>query len=66
MTTETSAEELAQLYRNNVWKLYCLSKSIISDRSLQFVTDLKRKLNKILGIETRLLTVFHFQIDRQT
>ena len=34
MTTETSAEELAQLYRNNVWKLYCLSKSIISDRSL--------------------------------
>jgi len=29
---KTLAEELARLFRNNVWKLYRLPKSIISDR----------------------------------
>jgi len=31
-----SAEELARLFRDNVWKLHGLSESIISDRELQF------------------------------
>ena len=38
---------------------------MISDRGLQFVAELMKKLNKILGIETKLLTAFHLQIDRQ-
>ena len=28
----TSVEELAQLFRDNIWKLYRLPESIISDR----------------------------------
>jgi len=32
---------------------------MISDRGLQFTVELTRKLNKILEIETRLLTVFY-------
>ena len=33
LTTEkTSAEELAQLFRDNIWKLHGLPDSIISDR----------------------------------
>ena len=36
LTTErTSVEGLARLFRNNIWKLYSLSKNIISDREQQ-------------------------------
>ena len=41
-----------------------MSKSIISDRRLQFIAELIKELNKILGIKTKLLMAFHLQIDR--
>jgi len=63
-TTEgTSAEELARLFRNNIWKLHGLPESIVSDRGPQFAVELTKELNRILGIETRLSTVFHPQTD---
>ena len=62
----TSAEGLARLFRNNIWKLHRLLESIISDRGLQFVAEFTRELNKMLGIETRLLTAFYLQTDGQT
>ena len=65
-TEETSAEGLARLFRDNVWKLHGLPESVISDCRPQFVAELMRELNKMLRIETRLLTVFYLQIDRQT
>jgi len=61
-----SVEELARLFRNNVWKLHGLSESIISDRGPQFVAGLMQELNRILGIESKLLTAFHPQTDGQT
>ena len=65
-TEKTSTEGLARLFRDHVWKLYRLPESIISDRGAQFVANLMRGLNQILGIETRLSTAFHPQTDRQT
>ena len=66
-TTEgTSAERLARLFRDNVWKLYGLPESMVLDRRPQFVVELIKELNKMLGIETRLSTVFYPQTDRQT
>ena len=38
---------------------------MISDRGLQFVVELTRELNMMLGIETRLSTAFHPQTDGQ-
>jgi len=61
-----SVEGLARLFRNNVWKLHGLSESIISDRGPQFVAGLMQELNRILGIESKLLTAFHPQTDGQT
>ena len=59
-TTEaTSAEGLARLFRDNMWKLHALPESIVLDRGPQFAVELTKKLNRILGIETRLSTVFH-------
>ena len=66
VTTErTLAEGLARLFRDNVWKLHGLPKSMISDRELQFAAELTKELNMMLGIETRLLIAFYPQTDRQ-
>ena len=63
---KTSAEGLARLFRDNVWKLHRLPESIISDRGPQFATGLMRELNEMLGIKTKLSTAFHPQTDGQT
>ena len=66
-TTEgTSAEGLARLFRNNVWKLHGLLESVVSDREPQFAAELTKELNRMLGIKTKLSTVFHSQTDGQT
>jgi len=65
-TTEgTLAEGLARLFRDNVWKLHGLPESVVLDRGPQFAAELTKELNRMLGIETRLSTAFHPQIDRQ-
>ena len=66
-TTEgTSAEELARLFQDNIWKLYGLPESVVSDRGPQFAAELTKELNRMLGIKTKLSTAFHLQTDRQT
>jgi len=65
-TEKTSAEGLARLFRDNVWKLHGLPDSIISDRGPQFAAGIMKELNRMLGIETKLSTVFHPQTDGQT
>ena len=65
-TTEgTSAKRLAKLFRDNMWKLHGLLKSIISDREPQFVVEITKELNSMLEIETKLSTAFHPQTDGQ-
>jgi len=63
---ETTAEELARLFRDNVWRLHGLLESVVSDRGLQFGAEFTKELNRMLGIKTKLLTAFHPQTDGQT
>ena len=65
-TEKTLAEVLARLFRDNVWKLHGLPESIISDREPQFAAGIMWELNRMLGIKSKLLTVFHPQTDEQT
>jgi len=65
-TEKTSAEGLARLFRNNVWKLHGLPESIILDRGPQFAAGIMRELNGMLGIESKLSMAFHPQTDGQT
>jgi len=66
-TTEgTLMEELARLFRNNVWKLHRLPESMVLDREPQFAVELMKELNRMLSIETKLLTAFYSQKDGQT
>ena len=48
-----------------MWKLHGLLESMVLDRGLQFVVELTQKLNRMLGIETKLLISFYPQIDSQ-
>jgi len=59
------AEGLARLFRDNVWKLHGLPESIVLDRGLQFAAGIMQKLNRMLGIESKLSTAFHPQTDGQ-
>jgi len=45
MIEGTSAEGLARLSRNNVWKLHGLPESVISDQGPQFAAELMKELN---------------------
>jgi len=65
-TEETSAEGLARLFRDNMWKLHGLPESMVLDRGPQFAAELTKELNRMLEIETRLSTAFYPQTDGQT
>ena len=66
-TTEgTSAEGLARLLQDNVWKLHGLPESVVSDRGPQFAVELTKELNRMLGIKTKLSMAFYPQTDGQT
>ena len=64
-TERTSAEGLARLFRDNMWKLHGLPESIISDRGPQFTVGLMRELNQMLGIESKMSTAFYPQTNGQ-
>jgi len=47
-------------------KLHGLPESIISNRGPQFAAEVMKELNTMLGINSKLSTVFYLQTDRQT
>jgi len=65
-TEKTSAEGLARLFQDHVWKLHGLPESITLDRGVQFAAGMMKELNNLLGIQTKLSTAYHPQTDRQT
>jgi len=66
MTGKIIVEGLVKLFRDNVWKLQRLLKSVISDREPQFAAGLMKELNEMLEREMKLSTAFYLQTDRQT
>ena len=54
------------MFRDNVWKLHGLPETALSDRGPQFAAEFMRELNTILGIQTKLSTAYHPQMDGQT
>ena len=45
--------------------MHRLPESIISDRGVQFAAGMMKELNNLLGIQTKLSTVYYPQIDGQ-
>ena len=63
---KTSAEGLARLFQDHIWKLHGLLESIISDRGVQFAAGMMKELNNLLGIQMKLSTAYYPQTDGQT
>ena len=64
--TTITAEKLAQLFCDRVFRYHGLPKTIVSDRGPQFASCFGKHLCHSLKIESRLSTAFHPQTDGQT
>ena len=62
----TSALDTAKLYLHYIWKHHGLPTGIVSDRGLQFASQVMKDICKRLGIQPRLSTAYHPQMDGQT
>jgi len=62
-TEKMSAEGLAKLFWDQVWKLHRLPESIVLDREMQFAVGIMKVLNNLLGIQTKLLMAYYPQTD---
>ena len=65
-TSDVDAEGTARLFRDNVFRLHGLPRSIVSDRGTQFVNSFMRDLCKLLQIKQNLSTAYHPETDGQT
>ena len=61
-----SSEEIAKIYRDNIWKLHGVPKKILSDRRPQFALKFMEEFTKVLGTKRQLSTAYHPQTDGQT
>ncbi|KAL5495976.1 hypothetical protein ACEPAH_3208 [Sanghuangporus vaninii] len=65
-TTKLTAEGMARIYRDQVFRLHGLPKKIIHDRGIQFDAKMMKELYKLLHIEGNPSTAYHPQTDGQT
>ena len=65
-TKSTSALDTTKLYLCYVWKYYGLPTGIVSDRGPQFASQVMKDICKRLGIQPRLFTAYHPQMNGQT
>jgi hypothetical protein len=66
-TTETvTAEGLATLVQDNLFRLHGLPENFVSDRDKLFTSQFWKELMKLLKVKTKLSTAYHPQTDGQT
>ena len=65
-TTNISSEEVAKIYRDEIWKIHGIPKTILSDCGPQFALKFMKDLTRVLGTKRKLSTAYHPQTDRQT
>jgi hypothetical protein len=64
--TSTTADQLADIFLNNIFRLHGLPNDIVSDRGPQFISRFWSTFCKTLKIRTNLSTAFHPQTDGQS
>ena len=65
-TDETGAEELADIFLDNVFKLHGLPRELVSDRDPRFTSKLWQSLLNRLGVTKAMSSAFHPQTDGNT
>ena len=64
-TTNVSSEEIAKIYKDDIWKLHGIPRKILSDRGPQFASKFMEEFTKALGTKRQLSTAYHPQTDGQ-
>jgi hypothetical protein len=65
-TKQVIAEQMTQMFFQNVWVHFGLPKSIISDRDSRFVGSFWLSLWALMDTKLKKRTSFHSQTDGQT
>ena len=65
-TTNISSEEIAKIYKNEIWKLHEIPKKILSNKGLQFASKFMKEFTKALRTTRQLSIAYHLQTDSQT
>jgi len=65
-TTNVSLEEIAKIYRDDIWRLHGIPRKILSDRGPQFASKFMEEFTKTLGTKRQLSMAYHLQTDGQT
>ena len=61
-----SSEDIAKIYRDEIWKLHGVLRKILSNRGPQFASKFIEEFTKVLGTTRQLSIAYHPQIDGQT
>jgi len=64
-TMNISSEGIAKIYRDEIWKLHGVPRTILSDQGPQFASKFMEEFTKVLGTKRKLSTAYHPQIDGQ-
>jgi len=65
-TTNISSEGIARIYRDEIWKIHGVPRTILSNRGPQFASKFMEDFTKVLGTKRKLSMVYHPQTDGQT
>jgi len=65
-TMNVSSEEIAKIYRDDIWRLHGIPRKILSDRGPQFTSKFMKEFTKALGTKRQLLTAYYPQTNGQT
>ncbi|KAF8630194.1 hypothetical protein AX17_005471 [Amanita inopinata Kibby_2008] len=60
-----TSKGLAEIYRDNIWKLHGILKRITSDRGLQYAARFMKELCQALHIQRNMSTAYHPETDGQ-
>ena len=66
LNTKTTAQNLAEVFVREIWRLHGLPTEIISDRDAKFTGKFWEALARLLGIKRLMSTAYHPQTDGQT
>jgi len=58
-------ENIAKIYRNEIWKIYKVLQKVLSSRGPQFTLWFMKNLSKALKIRKTLSIAYYSQIDSQ-
>ena len=61
-----TAPQMAENFRDYIWKRFGMPEQIISDRGTQYVAQFTKDLHKLTNTTTNISTAYHPQTDGQT